>query len=91
MLSANAVPKCKGLMHTAKQPEITLHGATFSSVCRCVCGCVIVIIWLMSKARLDLLWPRVKLNLSSTASDLLYDGINVIHLPDAAKYNQKGC
>ena len=32
MLSANAVPKCKGLMHTAKQPEITLHGATFSSV-----------------------------------------------------------
>ena len=33
MLSANAVPKCKGLMHTAKQPEITLHGATFSSVC----------------------------------------------------------
>ena len=33
MLSANAVPKCKGLMHTAKLPEITLHGATFSSVC----------------------------------------------------------
>ena len=32
MLSANAVPKCKGLMHTAKQPEITLHGATFSCV-----------------------------------------------------------
>ena len=23
-------------MHTAKQPEITLHGATFSSVCVCV-------------------------------------------------------
>ena len=40
MLSANAVPKCKGLMHTAKQPEITLHGATFSSVCVCVCVCV---------------------------------------------------
>ena len=26
----------KGLMHTAKQPEIALHGATFSSVCVCV-------------------------------------------------------
>ena len=29
----------KGLMHTAKQPEIALHGATFSSVCVCVCVC----------------------------------------------------
>ena len=26
----------KGLMHTAKQPEIALHGATFSSVCVCL-------------------------------------------------------
>ena len=32
MLSANAIPKCKVLMLTAKQPEIALHGATFSSV-----------------------------------------------------------
>ena len=33
MHSANAVTTLKVLMHTAKQPEIALHGATFSSVC----------------------------------------------------------
>ena len=27
----------KGLMLTAKQPEIALHGATYSSVCLCLC------------------------------------------------------
>ena len=33
MHSANAVTTLKVLMHSAKQPEIALYGATFSSVC----------------------------------------------------------
>lgn len=34
MLSANAVPKCKVLMITAKQPEMALHG----DLLKCVWG-----------------------------------------------------
>ena len=37
MHSANAVTTLKVLLHTAKQPEIALHGATFSSVCVVKC------------------------------------------------------
>ena len=58
----------KGLMLTAKQPEIALHGATYSSVCGCVClacrrfiqgrfgsrRCGLSLIWRWGKCLLDM-------------------------------------